>query len=90
MSIMISASSPVLPAGALQYLLLQRSKIFSPLLEIFKSELRIISLGSLQPKSKEINYCQAQPSSSSNWAEFSLISKLSSHPARPTDPTRLE
>ena len=33
--------------------------------------------------------CQAQPSSSSSWAEFSLISKLSSHPTRP-DQTRQE
>ena len=28
------------------------------------------------------------PSSSSSWVEFSLISKLSSHPARPTRPDR--
>ena len=55
MSIMISASSPVFPAGALQYLLLHWSKIFSPLLEDWKSELRVISMGSLQPKSIRMN-----------------------------------
>ena len=33
------------------------------------------------------HFYQAQPSSSSSWAEFSLISKLSSHPFDPNDPT---
>ena len=40
------------------------------------------------PRSSPACFCQAQPSSSSSWAEFSLISKLSSHPARPARPTR--
>ena len=58
----------------------------SPNFHFQRGLLQIVSQSVGQSVSSSVCFCQAQPSSSPSWAEYSLIPKLSSHPTRP-DPT---